>query len=249
MAYFSGQQRYAYGVQAPPIPFVPDNGYRPLESDDVELIIRQQPREGLIALDGKEKTRKPIDPPPFVEIKVKPPSDPNRFYLHSPYLFMTCHLINGDNEQTALTQDGRCGLTGTVASSLHRLKDIDNRDAGFFVFGDVSGKVPGMHRLHFRLWDLRIDEQFPRGRAFFLKSVLSEPFNIVLPKDFKGLEESTYLSRAFSDQGVRLRLRKEPRSLNKARSKKRSFDEYAQDVKPETADRSGFNVWMRDLHR
>jgi hypothetical protein len=27
------------------------------------------------------------------------------------------------------------------------------------------------------------------------------------------MEESSYLSRAFSDQGVRLRLRKEPRSI------------------------------------
>ena len=32
-------------------------------------------------------------------------------------------------------------------------------------------------------------------------------------KDWKGLDESTVLSRAFSDQGVRLRLRKEPRGL------------------------------------
>ena len=36
---------------------------------------------------------------------------------------------------------------------------------------------------------------------------------VLPPKDFKGMEESTYLSRAFSDQGVRLRLRKEPRAM------------------------------------
>jgi len=39
---------------------------------------------------------------------------------------------------------------------------------------------------------------------------------VCLPKDYRGLEESTYLSRAFSDQGVRLRLRKEPRSVIQA---------------------------------
>ena len=33
---------------------------------------------------------------------------------------------------------------------------------------------------------------------------------VVAAKDFHGMEESSYLSRAFSDQGVRLRLRKEP---------------------------------------
>jgi hypothetical protein len=36
---------------------------------------------------------------------------------------------------------------------------------------------------------------------------------VVAAKDFHGMEESSYLSRAFSDQGVRLRLRKEPRSI------------------------------------
>jgi velvet factor protein len=43
---------------------------------------------------------------------------------------------------------------------------------------------------------------------------------VVSQKDFKGLEESTYISRAFSDQGVRLRLRKEQRNASK-----RSFAE------------------------
>ncbi len=36
---------------------------------------------------------------------------------------------------------------------------------------------------------------------------------VVAAKDFRGLAESSHLSRAFSDQGVRLRLRKEPRGL------------------------------------
>ncbi|KAK3077279.1 hypothetical protein LTS18_010746, partial [Coniosporium uncinatum] len=45
----------------------------------------------------------------------------------------------------------------------------------------------------------------------------------VAQKDFKGLEESTYLSRAFADQGVRLKLRKEPRAFGN--SLKRSYDE------------------------
>lgn len=39
------------------------------------------------------------------------------------------------------------------------------------------------------------------------------PAEVLAPKDFKGMEESTYLSRAFSDQGVRLRLRKESRAM------------------------------------
>lgn len=37
---------------------------------------------------------------------------------------------------------------------------------------------------------------------------------VVYPaKNFPGMAESTFLSRSFGDQGVRLRIRKEPRTL------------------------------------
>lgn len=70
--------------------------------------------------------------------------------------------------------DGNAGksLAGSLVSSLHRLKDVDNKgdldlkphsrhiltdiysDGGFFVFGDISVKVQGTFRLHFSLFDL-----------------------------------------------------------------------------------------------
>lgn len=52
--------------------------------------------------------------------------------------------------------DGTAGksLSGSLVSSLHRLKDISNKDGGFFVFGDISVKVQGTFRLHFSLFDL-----------------------------------------------------------------------------------------------
>jgi hypothetical protein len=61
-------------------------------------------------------------------------------------------------------------------------------------------------------------------------SIYTEPYTngyspktVVQQKDFHGLDESTYLSRAFSDQGVRLRLRKEPRTF--AGAKKRRYND------------------------
>lgn len=51
------------------------------------------------------------------------------------------------------------------------------------------------------------------GEVVFLKSITSEPFNVVQAKQWQGLVESTHLSRTFSDQGVRLRLRKENRNV------------------------------------
>ncbi|KAL8863179.1 MAG: hypothetical protein Q9178_000554 [Gyalolechia marmorata] len=99
------------------------------------------------------------------------------------------------------TQDS---LSGTLVSSLHRLKDVDNLDGGFFVFGDLSVKVEGEYRLQFSLFEMLKTE------VVFIKSTVSSPF-----RAFPGMSESTFLSRSFGDQGVRLRIRKEPRSLLK----------------------------------
>ena len=63
-------------------------------------------------------------------------TDANRNYLQSPYFFMCCNLcdanldrpgqisagLQGDDVNTA-TQSA---LAGTLVSSLHRLKDVDN---------------------------------------------------------------------------------------------------------------------------
>lgn len=63
-------------------------------------------------------------------------------------------------------------LAGTLVSSLHRLKDVDNNgkfllrrspacsdqtraDGGFFVFGDLSVKIEGEFRLKFSLFEMR----------------------------------------------------------------------------------------------
>jgi len=76
---------------------------------------------------------------------------------------------SGNGPSTAHNQ----ALAGTLVSSLHRLKDIDNSgklewvklfystrtnslliDGGFFVFGDLSVKVEGEFRLRFSLFEM-----------------------------------------------------------------------------------------------
>jgi hypothetical protein len=45
----------------------------------------------------------------------------------------------------------------------------------------------------------------------YIKSITSDAFQVHPAKNWPGMAESTFLTRSFSDQGVRLRLRKEPR--------------------------------------
>ncbi|KAJ4295220.1 hypothetical protein N0V90_007231 [Kalmusia sp. IMI 367209] len=181
----------------------PDPSAR-LVNSDITLQMRQEPKEALLTIDGKEKGRKPVDPPPIIQLTVN--SGDN--FLQSPYLFMVTNLWKLDQDEPWHGRSEK-SLCGTLCSSLHRLKDTNNKTGGFFVFGDISVKTAGNFRLHFSLFDY----QKENAEAAFLGSIISKPFKVSLPKDFKGMEESTYLSRAFSDQGVRLRLRKEPRAF------------------------------------
>ena len=108
-------------------------------------------------------------------------ADPNRNYLQSPYFFMCCNLCDANLErpgQLAAAHQGedletasQSALAGTLVSSLHRLKDVDNTgmrdsilklyvdtqtclDGGFFVFPDLSVKIEGDFRLRFSLFEM-----------------------------------------------------------------------------------------------
>ena len=91
---------------------------------------------------------------------------------------MCCSLYHATEDRPASVLPDKA-LTGTVVSSLHRLKDIENQgkyaggisffvawglsgtnpsrglDGGFFVFGDLSVKTEGEFRLLFDLYEMR----------------------------------------------------------------------------------------------
>ncbi|CAG8016998.1 unnamed protein product [Penicillium olsonii] len=177
-------------------------------SSDFDLTIRQQPNRARVA-GGKEKERKPIDPPPIVQLRVREEGTYlAQHYLQSPYYFLCCSLYDPTEERPVPVAPSTA-LAGTLVSSLHRLKDVDNSDGGFFVFGDLSVKLEGEFRLKFTLFEMRKDN------VSYLKTIISERFTVSPPKSFPGMMESTFLSRSFADQGVKLRIRKEPRTMMK----------------------------------
>ncbi|KUJ21770.1 uncharacterized protein LY89DRAFT_664936 [Mollisia scopiformis] len=180
-----------------------------LHRDDCKLEVRQQPSNARVAV-GKEKDRKPVDPPPIVQLKIPHQIDPHQNFLQSPYFFLSCCLVNDSPNQHSQGTLGTA-LAGTLVSSLHRLKDNSNSDGAFFVFGDLSVKVEGQFRLQFNLYQMR-DEH-----CYHIATVTSDSFTVHSAKNFTGMAESTFLTRTFSDQGVRLRLRKEPRTLLRKR--------------------------------
>ncbi|KAK2882631.1 hypothetical protein FQN49_000170 [Arthroderma sp. PD_2] len=192
---------------------------QPTVQEEYELIIRQQPERARVA-GVKDKERKPIDPPPILQLRVSDDSEAAKNYLQSPYYFVCCSLYHASDDPQASNPVAPTGtLTGTLVSSLHRLKDVNNQDGGFFVFGDLSIRHEGEYKLLFDLFEMQ------GHNAVHLKSMFSSAFTVLAPKSFPGMAESTFLSKLFADQGVKLRIRKEPRTLL---STKRQYpqDEY-----------------------
>lgn len=101
--------------------------------------------------------RKPIDPPPIIELQIINNRDPGRSFLQStflggtnifsggitiwrevkltlwipgPYFFMSVNLLKGGDSQqgSGSTTNVNTSLAGTLVSSLHRLKDVDTQN-------------------------------------------------------------------------------------------------------------------------
>jgi hypothetical protein len=137
------------------------------------------------------------------------------YSMLGPFFFMTCSLLAPKTKNVSPGAMGTA-LAGTLVSSLHKLKDgrdNNNADGAFFIFGDLSVKLEGWFQLQFNLYEMCNVSDDCR----FIQSTVSEHFQVYPTKSWPGMNESTFLTRTFSDQGVRLRLRKEPRTLLKKR--------------------------------
>ncbi|KAJ1956694.1 hypothetical protein IWQ62_005247, partial [Dispira parvispora] len=198
------------------------HGYRFLDSSQIgtlrsrtnqyQIIVRQNPKRGKV-FHAKDRDRRPLDPPPFVQIVAQMPTNHttpegedeygSHRYLHNPYLFMYAALVHVNETDGKKTI--RSAMTGNTVSSLHRLKDTNDVDSGFFVFPDISIMIEGEFVLRFCLYEL-VDSQVK-----FIGAQNSEPFTVYPAKKFPGMAETTFLSRFFSDQGVRIRTRKDHR--------------------------------------
>ncbi|CDS09525.1 hypothetical protein LRAMOSA10885 [Lichtheimia ramosa] len=176
------------------------------------LRMRQQPINTRTSTNN-ERDRRAIDPPPIVQIQLQnaTPAETLQF-LQSPNYFMCANLAHPYNDDEIYTPNHNA-LCGQTVSSMYRLKDIDNLDGGFFILGDLSVKVQGQFRLKLTLFEIT------SSGATNIQSIFTDIFTVYSPKQFPGPLESTFLSRSFSDQGARIRIRKE----HQTRKRKASF--------------------------
>lgn len=170
------------------------------------LTVKQQP-ERAKAANAKDKDRKPIDPPPILQLDVDPSQDPMQVYITSPYLFVQTFLI-GPNDSDPVPDLN--SLAGNTCTSGHVVKDDRGVHNMMFCLNDISVKKEGTYRLRFCLFKLNTTT----GEVEKLTSVCSHPFTTYSGRHFPGMSESTSMTRLLVDAGVRLRLRKESKAMS-----------------------------------
>ncbi|KAI5859304.1 velvet factor-domain-containing protein [Durotheca rogersii] len=198
---------------------------RPYSPESYRLEVLQQPTMAKAA-NGKDKDRKPVDPPPILQLHVPSDEDPDGVYRQSPYLIAVAYLEYahppGPNGQATPPANM---MAGTTVSSLHRLKDPTNKEGAFFVFGDLTIKSEGEYVIRFDLLQMTM-ENMDEGEVWVtICSVTSDHFKVHAGRAFPGMAESTFLTRSFSDQGVRLRLRKDSRQIANKKKNLRMADQ------------------------
>ncbi|KAI1473129.1 velvet factor-domain-containing protein [Daldinia caldariorum] len=209
------------GAQVHHQPHAQQSGPQPQRPETYRLEVLQQPAMAKAAND-----RKPVDPPPILQLHVPSDEDPDGVYRQSPYLIAVAYLEYahppGPNGQATPPANM---MAGTTVSSLHRLKDPTNKEGAFFVFGDLTIKSEGEYVIRFDLLQMTMDNLEDGEFWITICSVTSDPFKVHAGRAFPGMAESTFLTRSFSDQGVRLRLRKDSRQIANKKKNLRMTDQ------------------------
>ncbi|KAG1463157.1 hypothetical protein G6F55_002553 [Rhizopus delemar] len=210
------------------------------DSNRFILSVRQQPVQARSSTNN-EKDRRPVDPPPIVQIELdNTNTQESQHFLQNPYLFMCVSLADPDTLEEIVSISQNI-LSGQTTSSMYKLKDVNNQDGGFFVFGDLSVKSEGKFRLKFSVFS--IDEMGVTN----LKSTYSDIFQVYSTKNFPGMLESTFLSRSFSDQGARIRIRKEHR-VQMVSSRKRKLSSADKTLEQNYQNKLDYSMNYQDTH-
>nr|XP_019008992.1 uncharacterized protein I206_06680 [Kwoniella pini CBS 10737]OCF47773.1 hypothetical protein I206_06680 [Kwoniella pini CBS 10737] len=187
-----------------------------------EMKMRQQPVQARMCGVGEKSDRRPIDPTPIIQLKVIDENVGLTLKSVDPYYFLFACLVGGDENEDELhvIDDGKTRfLTGTPVSSLYHLKDLDNTDAAFFVFPDLGVRKEGRYKLKLTLFEI-VDQE-----VYYCTTMFTSTFSVYSAKKFPGMSKATDLSKSFAEQGLKIRVRKDPRQpAGRATKTKRKSD-------------------------
>ena len=171
--------------------------------------------------------RRPVDPPPVVELRIfegptiEHAKDITFTYNANFFLFATLEhaRVLAHGRVQAPSASTPPVLTGMPVSGMAYLDRP--KEAGYFLFPDLSVRHEGRYRLTFNLYeqtkepadfDNEMHDAAHTAESFdWRMEVKSNDFMVFSAKKFPGLTESTALSRTVAEQGCRVRIRRDVR--------------------------------------
>ncbi|KAJ1986934.1 hypothetical protein H4R33_003104 [Dimargaris cristalligena] len=163
-----------------------------------------------------EKDRRPVDPPPIVQLVVEDENGrPDFEYVQNPFFVLHVTLWSEDQsaERSVIFNDPKYTrvLMGSLVSSPTMLKNPEGELGCYFCFPDLSIRTEGVYTLRFSLFRLDSENELTESTPNAIAEVFSEPFTVYSAKKFPGMTESTELSKAFARQGLKIPIRNENR--------------------------------------
>lgn len=229
-----------------------------------ELVVIQQPERARACGSGAKSSadRRPVDPPPVVELRIyegESKQDITFSYMANFFLYITLEnarpIAQGRVPNSQATFPVLTGMPVAGMAYLDRPSP-----AGYFIFPDLSVRHEGKYRLSFNLFEEQKDPKdadaetgpgspesvkarngtgtlAPQAHCHFRLEVKSEPFAVFSAKKFPGLKESTTISRVVSEQGCRVRIRRDVRMRKRDMQTRATYDEYEDEPAYARSDR------------
>ncbi|KAI8056535.1 velvet factor-domain-containing protein [Gilbertella persicaria] len=209
------------------------------KSKKYKLIVIQHPIRARCCGFG-EKDRRPIDPPPVLQLFIEKPDgtlqNANDDDCNISLFVVQCDLYSEDgkeqrghvyNPSSTTSPNGTFekpipttgtllsfqdpaptrSLMGAVVSNAYQLTDHHNQPGIFFIFQDLSVRVEGRFSLKFMFINLSAGDPLTMSTQIS-DSVFSDPFTVYSAKNFPGMTDSTPLSQCFSQQSIKISIRK-----------------------------------------
>lgn len=143
---------------------------------------------------GREKIdRRPIDPPPIIQIHGNNENDSS--------LFISVKLVDKNTLLPIKSNKQSSVLLGNLSQTSQHIKDINNQDMTLVLFQDLSIRLEGEFKLKFELYSIN------EIGCIKLDTKYCDTFKVYNPKLFPGMMESTLLTRLCASQGVKIRVR------------------------------------------
>lgn len=201
-----------------------------------------------------EKDRRPIDPPPIVEVQGRQ-GQISQDQLQK--LVLQCTLWNEEGTEhrniiRTTTNASVAGLgtaeelpvqpeekharvmMGNIFANAMTLEDDRGRKGFFYIFADLSIRVEGRYRLKFDLLLVDVPPGTEPGANQVVAEMPSDIFVVFAAKKFPGMMQSTELTKAFARQGVKISVRGETRVRRELKPSKKRASKRRASMSPST---------------